>query len=150
MYLYTLHKQKCVPIYITQTKNKGAVSDHDLNEICCCFSSCTFLMPPQYRNCQYVGSESLFQHIWWQSHGLCSWLSRVGCKCTTSHLLSELGMRFHEVLDRCITCLSFSHLGICVINPQRACAARVTVLGLSFCLSVCLSVRTRYSGSTRD
>ena len=27
-----------------------------------------------------------------------------------------------------------------VINPRRACAARVTVLGLSFCLSVCLSV----------
>ena len=37
-----------------------------------------------------------------------------------------------------------------VINPRRACAARVTVLGLSFCLSFCLSVRTRYSGSTRD
>ena len=28
-----------------------------------------------------------------------------------------------------------------IINPRRACAARVTVLGLSFCLSVCLSVR---------
>ena len=28
-----------------------------------------------------------------------------------------------------------------VINPRRACAARVTVLGLSVCLSVCLSVR---------
>ena len=27
-----------------------------------------------------------------------------------------------------------------IINPRRACAARVTVLGLSFCLSVCLSV----------
>ena len=26
-----------------------------------------------------------------------------------------------------------------IINPRRACAARVTVLGLSFCLSVCLS-----------
>ena len=26
-----------------------------------------------------------------------------------------------------------------VINPRRACAARVTVLGLSVCLSVCLS-----------
>ena len=28
-----------------------------------------------------------------------------------------------------------------VVNPRRACAARVTVLGLSVCLSVCLSVR---------
>ena len=28
-----------------------------------------------------------------------------------------------------------------LVNPRRACAARVTVLGLSFCLSVCLSVR---------
>ena len=27
-----------------------------------------------------------------------------------------------------------------VINPRRACAARVTVVGLSVCLSVCLSV----------
>ena len=27
-----------------------------------------------------------------------------------------------------------------IINRRRACAARVTVLGLSFCLSVCLSV----------
>ena len=27
-----------------------------------------------------------------------------------------------------------------VINPRRACAARVTVLGLCVCLSVCLSV----------
>ena len=26
-----------------------------------------------------------------------------------------------------------------IINPRRACAARVTVLDLSFCLSVCLS-----------
>ena len=26
-----------------------------------------------------------------------------------------------------------------LINPRRACAARVTVLGLSFCLSLCLS-----------
>ena len=28
-----------------------------------------------------------------------------------------------------------------VVNPRRACAARVTVLGLSVCLSVCLSAR---------
>ena len=32
------------------------------------------------------------------------------------------------------------------INPRHACAARVTVLGLSVCLSVCFP----YSGSTRD
>ena len=30
-----------------------------------------------------------------------------------------------------------------IINPRRACAARVTVLGLSVCLSVCLSVSRR-------
>ena len=34
-----------------------------------------------------------------------------------------------------------------VINPRRACAARVTVLGLSLCLSVCLCVDA-YSGTT--
>ena len=32
------------------------------------------------------------------------------------------------------------------INPRRACAARVTVV----VLCVCVSVRTRYFGSTRD
>ena len=40
-----------------------------------------------------------------------------------------------------------------IINPRRACAARVTVLGLSFrpsvCLSVCLSVTT-FSATTRN
>ena len=35
------------------------------------------------------------------------------------------------------------------INPRRACAARVTALGLSFCLSVRLS-GTPYSGTTRN
>ena len=28
----------------------------------------------------------------------------------------------------------------CIINPRRACAARVTVLGLCVCVSVCVSV----------
>ena len=37
----------------------------------------------------------------------------------------------------------------CVINPRRASAARVTVLGLSFRLSVCLSVTT-FSATTRN
>ena len=29
---------------------------------------------------------------------------------------------------------------LALVNPRRACAARVTVLGLCVCLSVCLSV----------
>ena len=37
-----------------------------------------------------------------------------------------------------------------IINPRRACAARVTVVVVCVCLSVCMSVRTRYSGSTRS
>ena len=36
-----------------------------------------------------------------------------------------------------------------IINPRCACAARITVLGLSFCLSVCLSVTT-FSAATRN
>ena len=32
-------------------------------------------------------------------------------------------------------------LDTALVNPRCACAARVTVLGLSVCLSVCLSVR---------
>ena len=37
-----------------------------------------------------------------------------------------------------------------IINPRRACAARVTVVG-SFCLSVCLSVKSHltYGASVR-
>ena len=37
-----------------------------------------------------------------------------------------------------------------VINRRRACAARVTVVVLCVCMYVCMSVRTRYSGSTRS
>ena len=61
------------------------------------------------------------------------------------------------VLDRYSECTNFSGYSISIfifsdilvaiyksdetiINPRRTCAARVTVLGLSFCLSVCLSV----------
>ena len=41
------------------------------------------------------------------------------------------------------------HLSI-IINPRRACAARVTVVVSCVWGSVCMSVHTRYSGSTRD
>ena len=44
--------------------------------------------------------------------------------------------------------LFFSCLGFyLIVNPRRACAARVTVVGLSVCLSVCVSVDA-YSGTT--
>ena len=66
-------------------------------------------------------------------------------------------MRLRKVCPQCNTvvhvkrsCCGCGHVFIININPRRACAARVTVLGLSFCLSFCLSVRTRYSGSTHD
>ena len=44
---------------------------------------------------------------------------------------------------------SYSKPMLLFINPRRACAARVTVLGLCVCLSVCLSVGT-YSRTTRN
>ena len=34
-----------------------------------------------------------------------------------------------------------------IINPQRACAARVTVLAVSVCLSVCVCVSVCYRSS---
>ena len=56
----------------------------------------------------------------------------------------------------CVLCVSFNHLAVfpvfgngvmlvlyilfSLVNPRRACAARVTVLGLCVCLSVYLSV----------
>ena len=36
-----------------------------------------------------------------------------------------------------------------VINPRRTCTAKVTVLGLCVCLSVCLSTRVRTLQATR-
>ena len=35
----------------------------------------------------------------------------------------------------CLCCAA-----VCIVNPRRACAARVTVVGLCVCLFVCLSV----------
>ena len=40
--------------------------------------------------------------------------------------------------------------GECIINPRRACAERVIVVVLCVCMYVCMSVRTRYSGSTHN
>ena len=51
----------------------------------------------------------------------------------TGHLSAEET----ALLSGTCTCL--------LINPRRACAARVTVLGLSFCLSV-----TTFSAATRN
>ena len=41
---------------------------------------------------------------------------------------------------------------ITIINPRRACAERITVVVscVCVCVSVCLPVRTRYSGSTHN
>ena len=58
------------------------------------------------------------------------------------------------LLDQIVTytlkniCVNFDR-DTFLINPRRACAARVTVLGLSFCLSVRLSVTT-FSAATRN
>ena len=46
-------------------------------------------------------------------------------------------------------CLDSSLAHELFINPRRACAVRVTVVVLSFCLSVCLSVTT-FSAATRN
>ena len=45
------------------------------------------------------------------------------------------------------TCHSGTHeeeLGSPIINSRRACAARVTVVGLSVCVCVCVSVHDYY------
>ena len=53
-------------------------------------------------------------------------------------------MRLHVPCNLAPRVLYFSAF---FINPRHACAAKVTVLGLSVCLSVCLSVHA-YSGTT--
>ena len=51
--------------------------------------------------------------------------------------------------DQVITSRARMHLRVSTlvpfINPRRACAARVTVVVLSFCLSVCYHVFCRYA-----
>ena len=44
----------------------------------------------------------------------------------------QMLLHFRQIVPRVCTLVLY-------INPRRACTARVTVLGLSFCLSVCLS-----------
>jgi len=45
-----------------------------------------------------------------------------------------------HVLDHCKSGSVVLTIGF--VNPRRACAARVTVLGLCVCVSVCVSVST--------
>ena len=41
---------------------------------------------------------------------------------------------------RACICASYMYLMDTVVNPRHACAARVTVLGLSVCMSACLTL----------
>ena len=66
----------------------------------------------------------------------------------TTHPKVKRKVLYRVCSGRCL------ELAICVINPRRACAARVTVLGsvcVSVCLSVCLSVKSHltYGASVR-
>ena len=53
---------------------------------------------------------------------------------------SNAALHHYSSLECRLECWNSSPL---VVNPRRACAARVTVVVLSFCLSVCLSVCPR-------
>ena len=46
----------------------------------------------------------------------------------------------HIIIDRALTMYSYDTCKL--INPRRACAARVTVLGLSVCVCVCVCLST--------
>ena len=57
---------------------------------------------------------------------------------------------FHcKYMYLCYLKCSHKQVQVHLINPRHACAARVTVVVLSFCLSVCLSVTT-FSAATRN
>ena len=48
-----------------------------------------------------------------------------------------------------VLCVSHSlHSPLALINPRRACAARVTVVVLCVCVSVCLHLFSRYRHQT--
>ena len=88
---------------------------------------------------------------------MCMWIL---CHCrwpfvyTIVRILVQLIIHVHNYiycffLSFLILYLFLQSLFSFLINPRRACAARVTVLGLSFRLSVCLSVTT-FSATTRN
>ena len=58
------------------------------------------------------------------------WLRELAARTRTAGLSMNLFVRYS------VTTLDISY----VINPRRACAARVTVVVLCVCLSICLSV----------
>ena len=73
------------------------------------------------------------------------------CLCVRSFTLYSLTL-LHTCAAKCYSVrLSFTvTLVICyVINPRRACAARVTVVVLCVCLSVCLSATVLALQATR-
>ena len=53
-----------------------------------------------------------------------------------------LRVSYNTLASLCVGGKEAIHLlnGIAIINPRRACAARVTVVGLCACVCVCLSV----------
>ena len=70
--------------------------------------------------------------------------------------LTTSGKRFHTYIDGTSSTILYYRVkrGHIVINPRRACAARVTVVGfvcVSVCLCVCLSVKSHltYGASVR-
>ena len=65
---------------------------------------------------------------------------RFGIMC--QHLASRRNALLKLILTNCTQCHD-------LINPRRACAVRVTVVVLSFCLSVCLLPRFLLLRATR-
>ena len=66
-------------------------------------------------------------------------LLKLHCYAFTHHT----PMAIHALCTRTIFAACMLLYFYTLINPRRACAARVTVVGLCVCLSVCLSVCRR-------
>ena len=84
----------------------------------------------------------------WASHHPSSqgWASRCLCTVWAEKLrLFEEKVKYTPPLLN----LNWYDCTCIIINPRRACAARVAVVVLSFCLSVCLSVAT-FSAATSN
>ena len=66
-------------------------------------------------------------------------MGRLLCNDATIYNACAKSVRFLARVTRCVRFYSASEQ-VRVVNPRRACAARVTVLGLCVCMCVCVCV----------
>ena len=131
-----------------------------INAHCAC-AYCTRQLPAAYSPFAVLGALRVYTHARRSSHYLSVKKYTSPQKVpplttrtppskthTTSQTTPPLRQKRHPSRETCTTSMSQNHhlLSHSLINPRRACAARVTVVVLSVCLSVCPREFSRTTG----